>query len=159
MLRLIAALCLFSTAALAHDYEKGDLHADHPWARPSVTANGAVYLVVHNRGSETDRLTGATSDIAERVMLHTTERDGNIMRMRHVDGIDVPANGLVALAPGGYHIMLLGLTQELTVGETFPLTLSFEKAGDMPVEIKVEPLSFQQDQAHDAELEDHGGHH
>ncbi len=75
--------------------------------------------------------------MAEQSQLHTMKMEGNVMRMREVSGIDVPSGKSVELKPGGYHIMFLGLKQPLKVGEHIPITLHFEKAGDVNVDMQV----------------------
>ena len=93
--------------------------------------------MIGNAGAA-DRLVAASGDVAERIELHTHTMDGNIMKMRRVDAVEVPANGSVALQPGGFHIMLIGLKKPLQEGGSFPLTLTFEKAGTVDVEVAVE---------------------
>ena len=101
---------------------------------------GAAWLTIRNSG-ETDRLLGARSPAAERVELHTHIHEGGVMMMRRMEGLDVPAGGRVALEPGGDHLMLFGLKRGLKPGDTFPLTLLFEKAGRITVEMRVAPLA------------------
>ena len=101
---------------------------------------GAGWLTIRNTGGE-DRLVGAESPAAARVELHTHLHEGGVMKMRKVEGIDVPAGGEAALEPGGDHLMLFDLKAGLTPGDTFPLTLVFEKAGSVTVEMRVVPLA------------------
>jgi len=136
---LAAALAtLFASAAIAHDYKLGGLAINHPWARATVGSVGGAYLSIENKGAAPDRLIGASSPVAKTVEIHTHIKDGEIMRMRQIDGIDLPAGGKVELKPGGYHIMLMGLGKPLKEGDRFPLTLQFEKAGKLEVEIAVD---------------------
>lgn len=100
-------------------------------------ATSAAYMTLVNRGSTADRLLRASSDAAQDVQLHTSEMENNVMRMREVQAIDVPANGEAVLKPGGYHVMLLDLTRDLTPDETITLTLTFEHAGEIQVEVPV----------------------
>lgn len=139
MLRLALAAGLFASAAFAHSYTAGALQIAHPWTRAAQAGgNGAGYLSVANPGTA-DRLLGATSPAAARVELHRVEDDNGVMRMREVtDGLAVPPNGELKLAPGGLHIMLLGLKQNLAPGQMIPLSLRFERAGAVEVELKVE---------------------
>src|SRR3546814_9738821 len=83
-------------------------------------------------------LVATEGEVAERVELHTHTMDGNVMQMRRVEFVEIPAQGEAALQPGGIHIMLIGLKQPLREGERFPLTLTFEKAGAVTVEVAVE---------------------
>jgi hypothetical protein len=101
------------------------------------TGNGAVYVLIENRGTEPDALLSATSDAAEAVELHETRHDGGVMRMRPLAKLDVPAGGRIEMKPGGHHIMLLGLTRDLHPGDTVTVRLRFEKAGDQVVEAPV----------------------
>jgi periplasmic copper chaperone A len=99
--------------------------------------NGAVYVTISNHGSEADALLSASSDVATTAELHQTiEQDGKMV-MRPLPKADVPAGGTLEMKPGGYHIMLLGLKQDLKAGETIDVALTFEKAGQMSVEARV----------------------
>lgn len=101
-------------------------------------ANSAAYMVIRNTGNEPDKLIAASTDVAKIVELHTVVEEGGMMRMRQVEGgIDVPANGEVVLKPGGFHVMLIGLTRDLNAGDSVQLTLTFEKAGQIPVTAQV----------------------
>lgn len=142
-LAAIVALCPL-TSALAHDFKAGDLHIDHPWARATAPQqpNGAAYFTVANEGAA-DRLLEAQSPVADRVELHTHDVDSaGVMRMRQVEAIDLPAGETTALEPGGLHVMLIGLEDHLVEGEAFPLTLVFERAGAVEVEVAVEPVTY-----------------
>lgn len=103
-------------------------------------AVGAVYLTIRNSGSAPDRLIKASSAIAKNVELHTMLLNDGVMEMRPVEAIDVPASGEVALKPGGFHVMPIGLNKALTPGETFDVTLQFEKAGSVTVQASIRPL-------------------
>ena len=123
--------------------EAGDLTIENPWARETVAAvpNSAGYMTIKNDGDAPDRLVKAASDVAAKVELHTMAMEGDVAKMRPVDGVDVPAHGEADLAPGGLHIMLVGLKAPLKEGTSFPLTLTFEKAGDVTVEVPVEDIA------------------
>jgi copper(I)-binding protein len=109
-----------------------------PWARatPGHAENGAAYLTIVS--PTTDRLTAVSSPVAKKAQLHTMSMEGGIMRMRPLAAIDIPAGQAVTLSPGGMHIMLLGLTQPLREGKSFPLTLSFDHAGQRQVTVAIE---------------------
>lgn len=95
------------------------------------------FMLIRNSGAA-DRLIKANSDVAKSTELHTVEMVDGVMQMRPVEGgIDVPANGEVALKPGSYHVMLIGVNKELKVGDTVALTLEFEKAGKVTVQTSV----------------------
>ncbi len=160
LLALFAAATLLSASpwALSHEYQAGALHIDHPWARPlpPVAPNGGAYLTIMNHSGEADRLLGARTERAAVTEIHTHVHENGLMQMRQVDAVDIPAHGTATLKPGADHLMLMGLTAPLAEGDSFALTLIFEKAGEVQVEIKVEqPASAAQPAAaHDA----HQGH-
>jgi copper(I)-binding protein len=133
-----AALSL-ATPVLAHSYKAGEIEIGHPWSRAAPAGvTGAGYLTLNNKGSSADRLLGARADIARAVEIHSNSMEGGVMRMRPVQAIDIAPGAEVALAPGGLHIMLIGLKQALVQGNRVPLTLVFEKAGEVQVELAVE---------------------
>ncbi len=101
---------------------------------------GAAFMVIKNSGAEDDQLIGVTSDVAKRTELHTHKDDGNgNMQMLHVkEGFTVPAGGEHALARGGDHVMFMGLTRGLDHGDVVSVTLTFEKAGDVTLEVPVD---------------------
>jgi copper(I)-binding protein/uncharacterized protein YcnI len=125
-----------------HDHaaaaKAGDITVEQPFARATPAKVGGVFLTLKNSGSAADKLLKAASPVAGNVELHTHIKDGDAMRMRAVENIPVPANGQTALEPGGYHIMLIGLKQALKEGGSFPLTLTFEKAGSVTVTVPVQ---------------------
>jgi len=104
------------------------------WVRAPAIADqpGAAYLVIQNNGAA-DKLLSVTSDVAQTIELHESMMSGNMMSMSPVPNIEVPANGKAELKPGGFHMMLMGLTRPLKVGDKVQLTLNFEKAGKIPV--------------------------
>lgn len=131
-----------------------------PWARPAsstpgpasspgghmgpgmapggmATATSAVYMRIVNDGDASDVLLGAESPVASRVELHESVREGDMVRMRPVARIEIPARGAVELRPGGLHVMLMGLQRDLMAGTKVPLTLRFERSGAVAVEAVV----------------------
>ena len=124
----------------ARVYESGPLIVSHPWARASAPTarNGAAYLKIEAGSGAKDRLVGARSPVAETVEVHETTVTDGIARMRRVPGVGIASDQPVDLAPGGMHIMLMGLKSPLKEGDSFPLVLTFEKAGDLTVEVVVE---------------------
>ena len=131
-------------AAQAHGFEVGDLVVRHPYAAPSMAGaqNGAVYFKgIHNKGKTPDQLIGARSDVSQSVQMHEMRMDSNVMRMKEMSAIDIPAGEEVVFARGqaqGYHLMLLGLKQPLKDGDRFPLWLTFKQAGEVKVEVSVQ---------------------
>jgi copper(I)-binding protein len=135
MRSLLLTFCsfAFSAAALAQPV------VSQAWVRPTVQGQtgGGGYLRIDNPGGAADRLLGASSDVAASTELHSMSMDGDVMRMRKVDGIDVPAGGKVELKPGGLHLMFIGLKAPLQAGTKVPLTLRFEKAGEVKAQAQV----------------------
>ncbi|WP_051303362.1 copper chaperone PCu(A)C [Comamonas composti] len=133
------ALCAAGTA-FAHGYKAGPIEIDHPWSRATVAAvpTGVVYFVLRNPSQEEDRLVAVSTPAAEKAELHTHIRDGDVMRMRKVDAVEVAPASTTALEPGGLHVMLIGLKQPLVKGKAFPLTLVFEEAGPVTVQVDVQ---------------------
>jgi periplasmic copper chaperone A len=137
----LAALVLAAAPALAAEPAK--IVVTQAWARAAggMTQSGAAYLTLVNRGPTDDRLVGVTTPAARLAQLHEMSTDSrNVMHMRQVDGIALPAGKTVTLAPGGQHLMLMQLAAPLKPGETFPLTLRFAKSGERTVEVKVMAL-------------------
>lgn len=150
-LALIAGFAVASFAASAHDYSAGALKIDHPWARatPGAITTGAVYLSVTATGDAPDRLIGAATPRAAKAELHTQIMDGDVMKMRALSAIEINPGEPAMLKPGSMHIMLVGLTAPLREKDRFPLTLTFEKAGKVEVEVLVESAGAR-DAGHDA---------
>lgn len=141
---LLAAALVVAVAgtAVAKDYAKGDMTVQDPWARATVGAGaGAAFLSLKNSGPADDHLVGAAAPVAKLAELHTHIKEGDVMRMRQIEEIDVPAGGTTTLQPGGLHVMLIGLKAPLAAGASFPLTLSFAKAGDVTVEVEVRDVA------------------
>ncbi|GGA52754.1 hypothetical protein GCM10011385_02620 [Nitratireductor aestuarii] len=140
-LALAAATFFASHTAFAHEYKVGEIEIGHPWSRATLPAAkvGGGYLKLTNEGTADDRLVAVASPIADRVEVHAMEMKDGVMMMRPLaDGIEIKAGETVELAPGGFHLMLIDLKQPMTEGERVPLTLTFEKAGSIDVELAVE---------------------
>ncbi|CAN5896851.1 copper chaperone PCu(A)C [soil metagenome] len=103
-------------------------------------ANGAAYMTLTNDGDSSDQLVGASSEIAGTVELHESSMADGSMSMQQVDGIEIPSGGYATLEPGGFHVMLIGVTEDLAEGDTVDLTLTFENAGEHTVSAEVVPL-------------------
>ncbi len=159
---ILALLIATLAVAQAHDYELGALSVGHPWARASAGAapTGAAYLTVRNDGAEADRLVAVETPAAGRAELHTHLHENGVMKMREVEGgIELPAGESVALAPGGLHVMLFGLAAPLEEGSRFPMTLVFEKAGRLEVEIAVESIGYRPESGGEGHGMSHGEGH
>jgi copper(I)-binding protein len=152
-LPIFASIALAIAApSAAQTVQAGKLSIQQAWARQTAVgqANGGAFMKITNAGKAADRLLSATSPVAGVVEVHTMSMDGGVMRMRAVpEGLPVPAGGTLELKPGGYHIMLIGLKSQLKPGEQVPLTLKFEKAGTVPVQVKIQPVSFGMEARHD----------
>ncbi|MGI9487296.1 MAG: copper chaperone PCu(A)C [Geminicoccaceae bacterium] len=135
---LFIATCLQLNAAHAESLVVADA-----WARASVgdASNSAAYFVLTMDGDAPDRLVAVETPLADRAELHDHLMEDGIARMRPVDAIDVLPGHAVTLEPGGLHIMLMGLTKKLEPGAMLPLTLSFEKAGEMEIELPIHPVN------------------
>jgi hypothetical protein len=130
-----ATSLVVASAALAQPTQ---LEVDHAWARatPGKADNGAAYVTITSPTA--DRLVSASTPVAKKAELHTMSMQGMVMKMRPISGVDIPAGQPVSLKPGGEHIMLMGLNEQLREGRSFPLTLDFEKAGPRTVTVTVE---------------------
>ena len=156
---LVFALSAFAAQAQTHDV----LQVMDPYARTSGAGatSGAAFMVIENHGTTDDRLVAAASDVAEKVELHTHKQDANgVMQMLHVpEGFVIPAGGSHALARGGDHVMFLGLKTSLAHGDTVAVTLTFEKAGEMQVQV---PVDLERKPMHGGGMQggkmDHSGH-
>jgi periplasmic copper chaperone A len=139
---LLAAFMLPACYVDAHEYAKGHLEIAHPWSMelPPNAPTVAAYFVISNAGPDADRLTGVDSPIAGTAQLHEHTMKDGLMKMQQVQTVDIPAGGAVTFAPMAYHVMLLDLKDrsKLTDGQKFPLTLHFEKTGDVTVDVMVQ---------------------
>lgn len=135
------------------------IEVHHPWARAGLQGrNSAAYMRLYNRGDASDRLVGVASDVAEKTELHETVMEGDRMKVRPLDGIEVPAGGHAALEPGGRHVMLVRLRHRLAEGDSFPLRLTFERAGTVEVTVEVRKAgALSQGHGHDGGMQQ-GGH-
>ncbi len=139
---LLSFLCFSALAA--------EIEVRQPWARatPPGAKVAAGYLEIRNNGKEADRLLSASTPVAKRVEMHITQRDGEVVKMREVKSLDIPAGGTRKLEPGGTHLMLIELAQPLKQGERFRLRLRFERAGDLEADVEVRALGARQEHRH-----------
>ncbi len=117
--------------------DHGTDHADAAAHHKPTGATSAVYFVLRNRGGGPDRLVAARTEVAGVVEIHRSAIEDGVMRMRQVEGIEVPAGGEARLEPGGYHLMLIGVNRELREGDRFEVVLEFELSGTRTVEVEV----------------------
>lgn len=143
---LLCAMAALSVAAVpgkraaAHGYKLGNLEIGHPWARATAETapTGGAYMKIVNTGAVADRLVAARSPASRSVEIHEMKMEGTVMRMRELEkGLELPAGATVTLEPGGYHLMLIGLKGPLKQGTRVPVTLVFEKAGPLDIELAV----------------------
>jgi len=129
---------LFLAACQPAKITTGILEVKNAWARPSASGdNGAIYFVIENGTTQSDALLSVQSDAAGAVELHLSQMEGDHMTMRHHQSVEIPAGEAVIFSPGGWHVMLVGLTRELATGGTFVVTLTFENAGQKTVTVTV----------------------
>lgn len=139
-LAVFSAALLLAGSAHAAGYQAGDIMITAPHARPTVPAQpaAAAYLTLENGGGA-DRLVGVASPVAQSAEIHIMRMDGDVMRMREAGEVPLAPAAKVTMKPGmGYHIMLIGLKQPLKEGASFPMTLTFEKAGKVEVQVVVD---------------------
>lgn len=141
---LIALALLCALPAWAHDFKAGDLRIDHPYAtpsRPGLTTGAVYFKGIRNIGAPADRLLSASTPVARAVEIHRMQMQGDVMQMRAVPAVDLPAGATVTFrhgTPDGHHLMLLDLKAPLKDGDRFPVTLTFEKAGTHTVQVWVQ---------------------
>lgn len=144
-----------------HHAMSSPARVENAWARatPGLAKNGGAYFTVVNAGKTADRIIGVTTGVSARAELHTHLNDDGVMRMRKLEGVDVPAGGSVTFKPGGLHVMLFGLHKPLKKGSSFPVTVIFEKAGKQKFDVKVQGVgALKRGMKHDMKPM-HGGHH
>lgn len=138
-MKILAALLLLIAGTPAY----AQVIIEKPWARATVPAArvGGAYLTVRNQAAAPDRLIGAASPVAARVEFHVHIADGEIMRMRQVQALEIPPNGSLELKPGAAHLMFVDIRQPFKEGDVVPVTLTFEKAEEVTVQARVGGLS------------------
>jgi periplasmic copper chaperone A len=147
--RLLAALAVVAALAIpagayGHEYKLGELTIEHPWSRASIGAAkaSAAYMEMVNEGTTPDLLIAVSSPIAEHVQLHTNLIEGGVLKMRPLEAVEISPGEPTILQPGGIHIMLMGLKAPLKEGDTFPLKLTFERAGTITVQVIVQGMDM-----------------
>lgn len=140
----VAALLAIAiaTPAFAHDgaTHVGPLNISGEFSRATLPRApvGGGFMTIENTGSEPDRLLSVTSPVSDNVQIHEMSMDGDVMKMRALaDGLEIGAGETVTLAPGGFHIMFMGIKSSFVEGETVPVTLTFEKAGTAELELPI----------------------
>ena len=137
---VLAALLVASPVlAQAHEVKAGDLTLKHPHMRASMgmSPTTAGYVVIENGGKSDERLVSAACTCAKMVMIHQTEIKNAMASMKALDGLNIPAGGTAQLAPGGAHLMIVGLKAPIKAGTVVNMTLTFAKAGRVTVPFMV----------------------
>ena len=139
LLKTLLLPAALAAVVLTQPVAAADISVQDPFARASagMAQAGAAFMTLKNASAVNDQLVAASTPVSATAELHNHIKEGDVVRMRQVPSIEVPAGGSVALQPGGLHVMLLGLKQPLREGETFPLTLTFAHAGAVTVEVPV----------------------
>ena len=116
-----------------------DIEVHEPWARAALkNENTAIYLIIHNHTESGDEITGASTEVAEITEIHKTEEDANgMMQMKLQNSVPLPVDAEISFQPGGLHIILTGLEQDLKVGDTVTLTLHFKTHAEMVLSVPV----------------------
>jgi periplasmic copper chaperone A len=157
------ALCMVPIAGWADDFSghPEEMHVHDAYARVQggEGGSGAVFFLMHNNTAVDDRLIGASTDVAERAELHSHSEDANgVMMMGEIEGgVPVAAGEAIEFARGGNHVMLLGLTRALADGDTIALTLTFEVAGDLTIDVPVDNARKPGEGMHDHGAMHHDG--
>jgi len=144
VIAVLAALA--AMPAQAKDFMAGSLKISSPWARatPKGASVGGGYMTITNTGTAPDRFIGGSADISKSFEVHEMKMEGGVMKMRPVaGGIEIKPGQTVTLDPNGYHVMFVGLKEQLKQGSHFKATLDFAKAGKVPVEFAVEGIGAQ----------------
>jgi hypothetical protein len=144
-LAFLLALTL-SPQAHAQAADGHTIVVEQPWARatPAGVKTGAAYMTLVNKGNGTDQLLGASTPVAQQVQFHKETEENGIARMREQPTVEIAPGATVAFKPEDMHMMLLRLNQPLKEGQSFPLTLNFEKAGKIDVTVTVAGVGARQ---------------
>ena len=138
---LVVALGL-SFSVQAQEAKVGSIKVEQAYTRSTVPGQMAAggFMKIENKGGGADQLVSASSPVAGEVQLHEMAMEGNVMKMRQVKDITVPAGGAVELKPGGLHLMFMNIKAPLTAGESVPVKLKFAKAGEVEVKMPVNAM-------------------
>ena len=147
----IMVLSLLTTRVDAQQTADASLEVQHAWARASAGTTGAAYFSIVNRGSAPDRLLAIKTAVAAKAELHENKMEDGVMKMRPIGPITIGPGMSAVLKPGADHVMLIGLAHPLKEGESFSLTLSFERVGEVQVPVRVQRAG-----AMGADAADHG---
>ncbi|MAG32039.1 MAG: hypothetical protein CL908_14245 [Deltaproteobacteria bacterium] len=142
---LLALVCISGLVACSDvsGSGEGQVVVAMPWARASAgpVKTGVVYARLSNEGAEADQLISLSTPVAAEAVVHEVVRERNMISMRPLETVTIPAGEVVELEPGGLHVMLMQLRSPLVEGETFPMTFSFERAGAITVRVEVKGIA------------------
>ena len=142
---ILAALFLLNACSAATGIE-----ISNPWARPAMKgSNGVVYFLLQNHSAGRDELTGVSSDVAEAVEIHESKMEGDVMQMQQVMSVPISGKASIEFAPGSFHVMLIGLKQELKAGDEIQVTLHFRNQKDIGLTLLVQEMEG------DSPMDDH----
>jgi hypothetical protein len=143
---IVTAVAVVLGAATLQAQSSGSITIEKPFSRatPGGAQVGAGYMTITNKGTAADRLIAVASPAAGKVQIHEMSMDGGVMKMRELpNGLPIDAGKTVSLAPGGYHLMMMGLKAPLKAGDKVPVTLTFEKAGMVEITLDVQAIGGQ----------------
>jgi copper(I)-binding protein len=141
--RVMTLLALFALGHTGPAHAAGPISIENGWSRATAAAQtvGGGFMTIVNAGKTDDRLVSATSPVAAEVQIHDMKMEDGVMRMRQLaDGLAVPAGARVELKPRSLHLMFMQLKAPLAAGQSFPVTLKFEKAGAVTTQFRVEAM-------------------
>lgn len=149
-MRKLLILTLILTFILGACTAPGDMEVHQAWVRPTAQGeNAAVYLTIHNHSTDDDELTGATATITDSVEIHESKMENDVMQMNMVNSVPIAADEEIIFTPGGLHIMLTNIKEELVLGEHMGLILHFKNHEDIVVEVHVEESMPDEDHGHE----------
>ncbi len=142
-------VCLIATIAMSACSAPGDIEVHQAWVRPTAQGeNAAVYITLHNHTSEGDELIGVSSNVADVAEIHESKMENDVMQMNMISSLPLAADQEIVFEPGGYHIMLIGVKQELVLGEHIGIVLHFKNHEDIVVEVHIEDTMPAEDHDH-----------
>lgn len=137
----LVAFAVSATLAFAHEYKLGNIEIKHPWSKATVVGApvGGGYLSIANTGTEPDRLMMVTSDVSKMTQIHEMKVEDGVMKMGEIrGGLEIAPGAIVDLKPGGLHVMFIGIKAPFKQGESVKAVLTFDKAGTIEVEFKID---------------------
>ena len=146
LMSILPLMLLLGGQAYPQTSGQNTIVVERPWARatPAGAKNGAAYVTLVNNGNASDNLLSATTPVAEKVQFHSMSEENGVSRMREMHTVEVAPGARVSFSPGGMHIMVVGLRQPLKEGQSFPLSLTFEKAGKVDVTVPIAKVGAMQ---------------